>query len=255
MTRPGGLVCGFHAVRMALEKHPRDLEGVWLSASRADARVADIERLAQSAGVAVHRVERDDLDRLAGEARHQGVAAKRRRASAVGEDDLSALLAQAERPLVLALDGVQDPHNLGACLRSAAAAGAQAVLVPRDNSAPLTAVALRAAAGAAEIVPVIPVTNLARALRALKELGVWVYGASHDADATLYEADLSGPVALVLGGEGRGLRRLTREHCDGLVRIPMPGAVESLNVSVAAGVCLFEVVRQRSARRRGKSGG
>jgi 23S rRNA (guanosine2251-2'-O)-methyltransferase len=252
--RGGRLLCGFHSVRIALEKHPRDVEGLWLSDARGDARVQALEQLAQSAGVAVHRVPREELDRLAGEARHQGVVAMRRAATAPSERDLEELVAQAANPLLLVLDGVQDPHNLGACLRSAAAAGAHAVIVPRDNSAPLTAVAQRAAAGAAEVLPLVTVTNLARTLQTLKEQGVWIYGASHKAEASLYETDLSGPVALVLGAEGTGLRRLTREHCDGLLRIPMPGPVESLNVSVAAGVCLFEAVRQRLGRSDDKTG-
>jgi 23S rRNA (guanosine2251-2'-O)-methyltransferase len=191
---------------------------------------------------------------LAEGVRHQGVIARvRRQAAKIDEHNLLSALTRTVNPLVLVLDGVQDPHNLGACLRSAAAAGALAVIVPRDNSAPLTPVARRAAAGAAESLPLVTVTNLARTLRDLKEAGVWIYGASHDAEASLYETDLRGPVALVLGGEGKGLRRLTREHCDGLFRIPMSGAVESLNVSVAAGISLFEVMRQRLSRPAGKS--
>jgi 23S rRNA (guanosine2251-2'-O)-methyltransferase len=148
-------------------------------------------------------------------------------------------------PFLLILDGVQDPHNLGACLRSADAAGVDAVILPKDRSAPLSATARKVACGAAETVPVIRVTNLARSLRAIRDAGVWLYGAAGDAQQSLYEADLSGPLALVLGGEGRGLRRLTREHCDVLMAIPMAGSVSSLNVSVATGICLFEARRQR----------
>jgi 23S rRNA (guanosine2251-2'-O)-methyltransferase len=250
------IVCGWHAVQAAIERRPGQVETVWLSGRREDKRVAAVELAARSAGIPVERVSPDELDELAEGVRHQGVVARvRQRATATGEHDLLALLKSAPTPLLLVLDGVQDPHNLGACLRSAAAAGALAVIVPRDNSAPLTPVARRAAAGAAETLPLATVTNLARTLRDLKEVGVWIYGASHDAEATIYETDLSGPIALVLGGEGKGLRRLTREHCDGLFRIPMSGAVESLNVSVAAGISLFEAVRQRLAKPAGKSKG
>jgi 23S rRNA (guanosine2251-2'-O)-methyltransferase len=249
MKHAGNLLLGFHAVRAALERHPRDIEAVWLSAARDDKRTQPIERLAQAAGITVHRVTPEELAAMAGEERHQGVVARRRAGKSPGEQDLAALLANVKAPLLLVLDGVQDPHNLGACLRSAAAAGAQAVIVPRDNSAPLTPVAQRAAAGAAEIVPLVTVTNLARTLAELKEQGVWLYGAAHDAEQTIYQTDLTGPVAIVLGGEGKGLRRLTREHCDGLMRIPMSGVIESLNVSVATGICLFEVVRQRQGKR------
>ncbi|HHO68213.1 MAG TPA: 23S rRNA (guanosine(2251)-2'-O)-methyltransferase RlmB, partial [Gammaproteobacteria bacterium] len=147
---------------------------------------------------------------------------------------------------LLVLDGVQDPHNLGACLRSADAAGVHAVIVPRDRAAPLNGAARKVACGAADAVPLVRVTNLARTLRGLRDAGIWIYGAAGDAPQTLYEADLSGPLALVLGGEGKGLRRLTREHCDGLIAIPMAGSVSSLNVSVAAGICLFEARRQRA---------
>ena len=149
------------------------------------------------------------------------------------------------KALVLVLDGVQDPHNIGACLRSAAAAGATAVVIPKDKSAPVNATVRKTSAGAADRLPVFPVTNLARCLRDLQQLGVWIYGLAGEAEASLYDIDLRGNVALVLGGEGDGMRRLTREHCDGLVQIPMPGDIESLNVSVAAGVTLFEAVRQR----------
>lgn len=248
------VVCGFHAVQIALEKHARDLEVVWLNESRDDKRAQTILQLAQAAGVTVQRVERAKLDQLAGEARHQGVVAERRARSVRGEPDIEGLLEEHPSPLLLVLDGVQDPHNLGACLRSAAAAGAAAVIVPKDNSAPLSPVAERAAAGAADIVPLLRVTNLSRTLADLKEAGVWIFGASQEAETSLFEADLSGPVALILGGEGRGLRRLTEERCDVLVGIPMPGEMESLNVSVAAGVCLFEAVRQRIGTKRSKTG-
>jgi len=177
---------------------------------------------------------------------HQGVVAETGTAPGLGEKELPAFLEALEGPaFLLILDGVQDPHNLGACLRSANAAGVDAVIVPRDRSAPLNATARKVACGAAESLPVVRVTNLARTLRSIREAGVWVYGATGEAESTFYETDLSGPLALVLGGEGRGLRRLTREHCDGLLSIPMAGSISSLNVSVAAGIFLFEARRQR----------
>lgn len=242
------LITGIHAVLAALTQHPERVGEVWVSRERKDRRVGEVLKAARVAHVKVHTVPRVALDRLAGE-RHQGVAARLRETAVKRAGDLETFLAGLTgTPLLLVLDGVQDPHNLGACLRSADAAGAAAVVVPRDNTAPLSPVARRAAAGAAEAVPLFEVTNLARTLRALKERGVWLVGAAHDADTDIYSADLKGPTALVLGGEGQGLRRLTREECDVLVRIPMAGTVASLNVSVAAGVCLFEAVRQRQRK-------
>ncbi|OGI45645.1 MAG: 23S rRNA (guanosine(2251)-2'-O)-methyltransferase RlmB [Candidatus Muproteobacteria bacterium RBG_16_65_34] len=243
-------VYGLHAVLAALAKNPAGIEGVWLSAGRADARIAEVERAARAASVPIHRVAREELEAMAEGLRHQGVVARLRRGPRPGPQDFEDFLAALPpKPLLLILDGVQDPHNLGACLRSAEAAGAHAVIVPKDNSAPLSDVARKSASGAAETVPLFRVTNLARTLDALKEAGVWTIGATHDAGATLYAADLTGPAALVLGGEGKGLRRLTRERCDLLVSIPMAGTVGSLNVSVAAGICLFEAVRQRRKAR------
>ena len=173
-------------------------------------------------------------------------------AAALSENELPQFLdGLGKPPLLLILDGVQDPHNLGACLRSADAAGVDAVILPKDHSAPLNATARKVACGAAETVPVVRVTNLARTLRAIRDAGVWLYGAAGEAQQALYDVDLSGPVALVLGGEGKGLRRLTREQCDLLVKLPMAGKVESLNVSVATGVALYEAVRQRTGSRAG----
>jgi 23S rRNA (guanosine2251-2'-O)-methyltransferase len=189
------------------------------------------------------------LDRDAGHANHQGVLAQCRAAAERTEGELPGLLASLSGPaLLLVLDGIQDPHNLGACLRSADAAGAQAVILPKDNAAPITPVVRKVASGAAEVLPVFQVTNLARTLDELKDAGVWLIGAAGEAEQTLYDVDLRGPVALVLGAEGTGLRRLTREKCDHLARIPMAGTVESLNVSVATGIFLFEAVRQRGSR-------
>lgn len=239
------LITGLHAVLAALTQHPERVDGIWVSRERDDRRIAEVLAAARGARVKVHTVPRVALDRMAGE-RHQGVAARLRDTAVARRQNLETLLKNISgTPLLLVLDGVQDPHNLGACLRSAEAAGAHAVIVPRDNAAPLSAVALRASAGAAESIPVIAVVNLARALDELKQAGIWLIGATQDADTALYDADLKSPTALVLGGEGKGLRRLTQETCDVLVRIPMAGAVASLNVSVAAGICLFEAVRQR----------
>jgi 23S rRNA (guanosine2251-2'-O)-methyltransferase len=202
---------------------------------------------ARSAGVAVQRAPRATLDRLGGGVRHQDVLASVRERPAPDERNLPELVALAGADaLFLVLDGVTDPHNLGACLRSAAAAGVTAVVVPKDRSAPLNAAARKAAAGGAEIVPLVRVTNLARAMEALKQAGVWTVGLAGEASDDLYQRDLRGPLALVLGAEGEGMRRLTGERCDFLVRIPISERMESLNVSVAAGVCLFEARRQRA---------
>jgi 23S rRNA (guanosine2251-2'-O)-methyltransferase len=241
------LVYGLHAVLAAVRSHPERVEAVWLMEGRSDKRIAEVEKAAHAASVPLRRANRDELDRMVDGLRHQGAVARLRPgAESAAAGDFDVFLAELPAgALLLVLDGVQDPHNLGACLRSADAAGVHAVIVPKDNSAPLSAVARNVASGAAESVPLYRVTNLARALRGLKEQGVWLIGAADDASATLFEADLTGPTALVLGGEGPGLRRLTREECDLLVHIPMAGTVSSLNVSVAAGVCLFEAVRQR----------
>lgn len=243
------IVCGLHAVLTALTQHPERVAGVWISAERGDRRIARVLDAARAANIKFHRVPRAKLDDLAEDARHQGVVA-RVRATPVGrEQDLAGFLRDLPTaPLLLVLDGVQDPHNLGACLRVADAAGVHAVVVPRDRSAPLSAAARRAASGAAETVRMFEVVNLARALDMLKEAGLWLYGVTPDGTEEVHGTDLTGPAALVLGGEGEGLRRLTRERCDRLVRIPMAGKVESLNVSVAAGVVLYEAMRQRKGR-------
>jgi 23S rRNA (guanosine2251-2'-O)-methyltransferase len=205
---------------------------------------------ARAAGVPVEETTGDSLDRAAGHDHHQGVVARCRAAPERTEAELPAFLKDLPATaFLLVLDGVQDPHNLGACLRSADAAGVQAVIVPRDNSAPLTPAVRKVASGAAETVPLFRVANLARVLETLKSAGVWLVGAAGEAERDLYDIDLRGPLALVLGAEGTGLRRLTRDLCDHLARIPMTGSVGSLNVSVAAGVCLFEAVRQRRTPR------
>ena len=239
-------VFGVHAVRALLDRRPKDVQRLVLQAGRNDKRVQQLVELAREHGVKVESRPPAELDALAPGQVHQGVVARVTAATALDEDDLLIRLDAAGRPpLLLVLDGVQDPHNLGACLRSADAVGADAVVVPRDRATGLTPVVRKVAAGAAETVPFVQVTNLARFLRALKEQGVWIVGTDGEAETLHYAADLKGPLALVLGAEGTGMRRLTREHCDVVVKLPMLGAVESLNVSVAAGVLLYEALRQR----------
>ncbi|NMG01715.1 23S rRNA (guanosine(2251)-2'-O)-methyltransferase RlmB [Azoarcus taiwanensis] len=225
----------------------RDPEGVfevYLSSQRQDVRARDVARLAESEGVRLVQSDGERLDRMVGTRRHQGVVARidARQRELKLADVLEGL---EENALLLVLDGVQDPHNLGACLRVADAAGAHAVIAPKDRAVGLNATAIKVASGAADTVPYITVTNLARSLREMQEAGIWVVGAAGEADKSLYEIDQKGPVAWVLGAEGDGLRRLTRETCDELAKIPMLGSVESLNVSVASGICLFEARRQR----------
>jgi 23S rRNA (guanosine2251-2'-O)-methyltransferase len=246
----GPVAYGVHAVRVLLSRTPQRVRRVLMAAGKDAGRLAEVRTLAARAGIAVVSVDEATLDKLAEGGRHQGVLAEVAARSGDPETQLEeALEAAGEAPLLLVLDGVQDPHNLGACLRSADAAGVAAVIAPRDRAAGLTPVVRKVAAGAAETVPFVAVVNLARTLRELKERGVWLVGTDDSADKTLYEADLAGPLALVMGSEGEGMRRLTRECCDQLVSIPMAGAVESLNVSVAAGVVLFEAVRQRGKRK------
>ena len=237
------LVGGLHAIRAALDG---GVERLWVDRARRDGRLRALVEQAQRAGVPVERVERGELDAMLPGVNHQGAVARCHGAAAGDEATLRGLLQAAPAPLLLVLDGVTDPLNLGACLRTADAAGVTAVVAPRDRAAGLGATARKVAAGAAESVPFVQVTNLARTLAELAEAGVWIAGLAGEGETTLHAADLRGPLALVLGGEGRGLRRLTRERCDLLLRIPMAGRVESLNVSVAAGVALFEAVRQRA---------
>ncbi len=239
------LIYGLHAVTAALRHHTQQVQSLWLAGQ--NSRLRAVADMAAERGINAQHVPRQELDRLSHQARHQGVVAQLNVIdSSRSEADLPQLLAECQpAPLLLVLDGIQDPHNLGACLRTAEAAGVNAVIVPTDRAVGLTASVRKVAAGAAETVPLITVTNLARALRRLQETGIWLVGAAGEAPTSLYHTDLNGPVALVLGAEDKGLRRLTREHCDQLVRIPMAGEVASLNVSVATGVVLFEAVRQR----------
>ncbi|MFT7288487.1 MAG: 23S rRNA (guanosine2251-2'-O)-methyltransferase [Halieaceae bacterium] len=244
---------GLHAVEELLRRQPQSLRSLQVLKGRSDRRVQVLLGLAEQADITVQRVSRDQLDTLV-KGRHQGVVAEMDGDKPATAEDLrwgSAQLLEfvKNKPdtLLLVLDGVTDPHNLGACLRSADAAGVTAVVIPKDNAADVTPVVRKVACGATETVPLVRVTNLARTLVALKEAGVWVYGAAGEAEQSLYTTDLSGPLALVMGAEGSGMRRLTRELCDVLVNLPMAGSLSSLNVSVATGVCLFEIRRQRLA--------
>jgi 23S rRNA (guanosine2251-2'-O)-methyltransferase len=241
---------GFHAVTARLRHHAESVKEIYVDAARHDARVRDIIARAKSAGVDVHAVDAERLTSIAGSAANQGVVAvvDAQRPHVTLDDVLSDL---AEPALLLVLDGVTDPHNLGACLRNADAFGAHAVIVPKDRAVGLNATVAKAASGAAETVPLIAVTNLARALAQMKERGLWIIGADERGES-LFEADVTGPIAWVLGAEGQGLRRLTRETCDRLVGIPLSGTVESLNVSVAAGICLYAT---RAARTRAIAAG
>ena len=236
---------GFHAVTVRLKTAPESIQELHVDSTRRDARMRQFVDRAQAAGAKLVDSDGSRLDALACNTRHQGVVA---RVTAVAmRHSLDEVLDDVQGPpLVLVLDGVTDPHNLGACLRVADGAGAHAVVAPKDHAVGLNATVAKVASGAAETVPYLMVTNLARSLNEMKERDIRIIGTSDDAEATLYDLDLTGPVALVLGAEGAGMRQLTRKTCDELVRIPMAGAVESLNVSVAAGVCLYEALRQRS---------
>lgn len=239
-------VYGLHPVRALLAHTPERVRQLWVLAGREDAPLAEILAMAGRAGLPVERVRRESLDRMAAGGRHQGVVASALEPPALGEDDLVRLLDRIEGPpFLLVLDGVQDPRNLGACLRTADATGVHAVIVPRDRATGLTGAARKAAAGAAETVPLVRVVNLARCLAMLRARGVWLVGADGEAPATVFEVDLTGPLALVLGAEGKGLRRLTREACDHLVSLPMRGSVESLNVAVAAAVLVYQALARR----------
>ncbi len=253
MNKQSPWIVGINAVSSAIEHDAEPVRAVVSEAGAKSPRLTEIEENARRKDIDVRRVAQNALDGVAGGVRHQGVVARYAAAKTYDEDDLQGLVEAAQgKALVLVLDGVQDPHNCGACLRSAAAAGVTAVVITKDKAVQVNATVRKTSAGAADSVPVVRVTNLARTMRDLQQLGVWIYGLAGDAPGSLYALDLRGNVALVLGGEADGMRRLTREHCDQLVTIPMPGlatapGVESLNVSVATGVVLFEAVRQRQA--------
>ncbi|RNL58979.1 23S rRNA (guanosine(2251)-2'-O)-methyltransferase RlmB [Zhongshania marina] len=240
-------IFGIHAVQAVLARNPERVKNLYVQNGRGDKRLQEVLGLAASASIGVAQRPREELDKMV-EGRHQGVVAVVEPATEYREKDLPDLVAAAgSAALILVLDGVTDPHNLGACLRSADAAGVTAVVAPKDNSVGLGATVFKVACGAADVVPFIQVTNLARSLQQMQQAGIWVVGLAGEAEASLYERDLSGPVALVLGAEGAGMRRLTRENCDYLAKLPMAGTVSSLNVSVATGICLFEAVRQRQS--------
>ena len=238
-------IFGIHAVQALLERQPQRFQQVFILKGRDDRRLQPLIQALESQGVTIQVATRQWLDEAAEGAVHQGILALVKPGRKYQEGDLPDLLEKLDKPLLLILDGVTDPHNLGACLRSADAAGVSAVIVPKDRSAALNATAKKVACGAAETVPLIRVTNLARTMRLLQEYHIWIVGTAGEADHTLYQSKMTGGMALVMGAEGEGMRRLTREHCDELISIPMAGSVSSLNVSVATGICLFEAVRQR----------
>ncbi len=239
-------IYGIHAVQAFLTNAPERLIEVYVLKGREDKRLQSVLNELYKLGISVQFLNRDTLDKKANGEVHQGIIARVQQAKELNENDLVEILQKKANPLLLVLDGITDPHNLGACLRSADAAGVCAVIVPKDKSAQLTAIARKVACGAAEVVPLVRVTNLARTLRDLQQQhNIWVVGTAGEAIETLYEAKLTGGLALVMGAEGDGMRRLTRETCDQLISIPMAGSVSSLNVSVATGICLFEIVRQR----------
>lgn len=244
-------IFGIHAVNSLLTREPERFIEVFVLKGREDERLAPLLNDLRNIGIAVQFVNRKTLDNKCDGGSHQGVMARVKEGKKLTEQDLDGILdkleAKNEQPLLLILDGVTDPHNLGACLRSADAAGVHAVIVPKDKSVQLTSVVRKVACGAAETVPLIAVTNLARSMRELQDRRVWIVGTAGEATQDLYQPKLTGPLAIAMGAEGKGLRRLTREHCDELISIPMAGSVSSLNVSVATGICLFEVVRQRQS--------
>jgi 23S rRNA (guanosine2251-2'-O)-methyltransferase len=241
------LIFGFHSVEAILAKEPERFLEIYALKGREDKRLNPIIDEARKFGISVQFMQRKALDNKADGEQHQGIIANVKAARMYNEKDLDEIIAREETPFLLVLDGITDPHNLGACLRSADAAGVHAIIVPKDKSAKLNGTARKVACGAAETVPLVQVTNLARTLREIKDAGVWVVGTAGETDTELFDANLTGPMAIVMGAEGDGMRRLTREHCDLLVKIPMAGTVSSLNVSVATGICLFEVLRQRNA--------
>jgi 23S rRNA (guanosine2251-2'-O)-methyltransferase len=243
---------GIHAVAAVLDNEPERILEIMIAKGRDDERINKIVSVARNNGLSVQFVHRKTLDEKSNGEQNQGLLARAKPAKVLNEGDLDSILEQTfsagkEQPFLLILDGVTDPHNLGACLRNADAAGVQAVIVPKDNAVGVTPVVRKVAVGAAETVPLIQVTNLTRTLKHIQQQGIWVVGTAGEASQVIYDCKIQGPIALVIGAEGKGMRRLTRETCDELVKLPMAGAVSSLNVSVATGVCLFEIVRQRGS--------
>ena len=238
------IVYGIHPVSAVLENEPENILSVWLLDS-SENRARELAESLENLGLKIQKVKRKTLDSITDGANHQGIVIRIRATKQAGENELLELISGSEKPFILVLDDVTDPHNLGACLRSADGAGVTAVVVSRDHAAGLNGTVRKVTCGAAENVPFFTVTNLSRTLKALKDLGVWITGTAGEAEKLVYEADLSGPLALVMGAEDRGMRRLTRENCDDLVKLPMNGSVSSLNVSVATGIVLYEALRQR----------
>lgn len=246
------IIYGIHAVTTLLQRSPEKVTEIWVQQGREDKPIEKIIAIAMEQGITVLEANKGQINQRI-EGNHQGIVAFRRPQEKLSERHLDSILDKLTAddsitPLILVLDGVTDPHNLGACLRTADAAGAHLVIAPKDKSAPLNGTVSKVACGAAEAVPYIQVTNLARTLKDLQQRGIWIAGTAGEATQSVYQATLNGPLAIVMGAEGKGMRRLTRENCDYLINIPMAGEVSSLNVSVASGVCLFEVVRQRSLK-------
>ncbi len=239
------LIYGVNPIQQLLDNNPDKILEISISNDKKDARVQKLLVQAQRQDIAIQRIDAKKLDKLFPGQTHQGIIAKIKPSALLTESAIPALLKSVTKPLFLILDGVQDPHNFGACLRTADAAGVTAVIIPKDNAVGITPVVRKVASGAADVIPIVQVSNLARAMRELQELGVWIVGTAGDAEQDLYAIDLSGSIAIVLGAEGSGMRALTSKHCDFLAKLPMLGTVESLNVSVATGVCLYEAVRQR----------
>ncbi|MGN6481293.1 23S rRNA (guanosine(2251)-2'-O)-methyltransferase RlmB [Luteibacter sp.] len=243
-------IVGINPVEGALANDPERVRELLVEQNSKNARINEILAAARKHGIQVRTMGKDQLEKMSGEARHQGVVARYETPPMLGENELESLVEKAGPDcLILVLDGVTDPHNLGACLRSAAAAKVTAVVVPKDRAVGLTPTVRRASAGGADLVPLVAVTNLARALRSMKDAGVWITGMAGETEQSIYQVDFKGPVAIVLGSEGDGMRHLTRETCDFVAKIPMPGNMESLNVSVATGVVLFEALRQRGIKK------
>lgn len=247
MAKPDWVI-GVHAVQAMLDQHPEQIIELYIQQTKKlPDRLYKLTEAAHRYGVSVSYPNKDYFQEIDGV--HQGIAAKVKPIATAGEKELVSFLKKLEHePLLLVLDGITDPHNLGACLRTADAAGVDAVIIPKDKSAGLNATVRKVACGAAEVMPLFSVTNLARTLKQIQEQGVWIVGTAGEVEQSIYDVELSGPTALVMGAEGKGMRRLTREYCDFLVNIPMGGSVSSLNVSVATGVCLFEAVRQRKQK-------
>lgn len=240
------LIFGLHAVQSAIAQTPQAVIEIWLDSNRHDKRIAEIQHLAKKHGVVAYEVPREQLDQRLPGVNHQGVIARCKLPGPLTDNDLMALIDALKGPaLLLILDGIQDPHNLGACLRSADGAGVDAIIIPKDKAVGLTATVAKVASGALHNVPVVQVTNLARSMEQMKKAGIWIIGMDDKGEQSVYQMDLAMPVAIALGAEGSGLRRLSKEKCDFLVKLPMEGVVASLNVSVATGICLYEAMRQR----------